>query len=62
MNPEYLAIAVSAIEQLAEAAPSIVSDIKSLLAPIKEGRAPTHEEWLAAEAALDAANAKVQSN
>lgn len=45
MNPEYIAIAVSAIEQLAEAAPDIVSDIKSLLAPIKEGRAPTHAEW-----------------
>ncbi|MCP1272042.1 hypothetical protein, partial [Acetobacter cerevisiae] len=61
MNPEYITIAVSAIEQLAEAAPDIVSDIKSLLAPIKEGRAPTHEEWQAAEAALDAANAKVQA-
>ncbi|OUJ05368.1 hypothetical protein [Acetobacter malorum] len=62
MNPEYLAIAVSAVEQLAEAAPSIVSDIKSLLAPIKEGRAPTHEEWLAAEAALDAANQTLQNS
>ncbi|WP_395495560.1 hypothetical protein [Acetobacter sp. KSO5] len=62
MNPEYIAAAVSAIEQLAEAAPDIVSDIKSLLAPIKEGRAPTAEEWQAAQAALDAANDKVQNS
>ena len=44
-----------------DASPDIVSDIKSLLAPIKEGRAPTAEEWQAAEAVLDAANAKVQA-
>lgn len=35
MNPEYLAIAFSAVEPLVEAAPSIVSDIKSLLPPLK---------------------------
>ncbi|AQT04858.1 hypothetical protein [Acetobacter persici] len=61
MNPEYITIAISAIEQLAEAAPSIVSDIKSLLAPIKEGRAPTAEEWQVAQAGLETANKKVQT-
>ena len=40
MNSEYIAIAASAIEQLAEAALDIVSDIKSLLAPSKKAVPP----------------------
>ncbi|MFT9398459.1 hypothetical protein [Acetobacter sp.] len=55
----YVSIAVSAVEVLAQAAPSIIDDIRKILAPIKEGREPTAEEWDAAQAELDAAEQSV---
>ncbi|MCP1246743.1 hypothetical protein NKW54_12435 [Acetobacter cerevisiae] len=57
----YTTIAVSAVEALIENGPTIVADVKALLAPIKEGRAPTDAEWAFAEQQLDAANAAVQA-
>lgn len=57
----YTAIAISAVEALIENGPTIVADVKALLAPIKEGRAPTDAEWAFAEQQLDAANAAVQA-
>lgn len=56
----YTQIAVSAVEALIQNGPMIVADIKALLAPIKEGRAPTDAEWAFAEQQLDAANTVVQ--
>lgn len=55
----YVSIAVSAVEVLAQAAPGIIDDIRKILAPINEGREPTAEEWDAAQAALDAAEQSV---
>lgn len=55
----YVSIAVSAVEALAQAAPVIIDDIRKILAPIKEGREPTAAEWDAAQAALDAAEQSV---
>lgn len=55
----YISIAVSAVEALAQATPVIIEDIRKILAPIKEGREPTAEEWDAAQAALDAAEQSV---
>ncbi|MCP1231711.1 hypothetical protein [Acetobacter indonesiensis] len=57
----YTEIAVSAVEALIQNGPTIVADIKALLAPIKEGREPTDVEWAFAERQLDAANAAVQA-
>lgn len=56
----YTQIAVSAVETLIQNGPMIVADIKALLAPIKEGRAPTDAEWVFAEQQLDTANTVVQ--
>lgn len=55
----YVVIAISAVEALAQAAPVIIDDIRKILAPIKEGREPTAEEWEAAQAALDQAEKEV---
>lgn len=52
----YTQIAVSAVEALIQNGPMIVADIKALLAPIKEGRAPTDAEWAFAEQQLDVMN------
>lgn len=57
----YTQIAISAVEALIQNGPTIVADIKALLAPIKEGREPTDAEWAFAEQQLDAANAAVQA-
>lgn len=57
----YTQIAISAVEALIQNGPMIVADIKALLAPIKEGRAPTNSEWAFAEQQLDSANAAVQA-
>nr|WP_025826958.1 hypothetical protein [Acetobacter persici] len=56
----YTQIAISAVEALIQNGPMIVADIKALLAPIKEGRAPTDAEWELAEQKLDRANTSVQ--
>lgn len=56
----YTPIAISAVEALIQNGPMIVADIKALLAPIKEGRAPTDAEWAFAEQQLDAANTAIQ--
>lgn len=56
----YTQIAVSAVEALIQNGPTIMEDIKALLAPIKEGREPTDAEWEFAEQQIDAANAAVQ--
>ncbi|MFT8423139.1 MAG: hypothetical protein ABF665_16790 [Gluconacetobacter sp.] len=53
----YAAIVVGLIQAL----PEISDEIKSLLAPIQEGRAPTEAEWEAAKAAADQANQAVQA-
>ena len=55
----YLDTALTAVEVLAQATPVIIDDIRSLLAPIREQRAPTPEEWQAARAALDQAEQDV---
>lgn len=55
----YVVIAISAVEALAQATPVIIDDIRKILAPIKEGREPTAEEWEAAQAALDQAEKEV---
>lgn len=57
----YTQIAVSAVEALIQNSPTIVADIKALLAPIKEGREPTDAEWEFAEQQLDAANNMLQN-
>lgn len=57
----YASIAIAAVEALAENGPVIVEDISALLKPLKEGRAPTADEWAFAEKQLDAANAAVQA-
>ncbi|OUI91405.1 hypothetical protein HK17_11715 [Acetobacter indonesiensis] len=59
---DYTQIAVSAVEALIQNGPTIVEDIKALLAPIKEGREPTDAEWAFAEQQLDIANAMVQEH
>lgn len=56
----YTQIAVSAVEALIQNGPMIVADIKALLAPIKEGRAPTDAEWAFAEQQLDVGCAAVR--
>lgn len=56
----YTQIAISAVEALIQNGPMIVADIKALLTPIKEGRAPTDTEWAFAEQQLDGANTSVQ--
>ena len=55
----YATIAISAVEALAQATLVIIDDIGKILAPIKEGREPTAEEWEAAQAALDQAEKEV---
>ena len=57
----YTQIAISAVEALIQNGPMIVADIKALLAPIKEERAPTDAEWAFAEKQLDVANLSVIS-
>lgn len=57
----YASIAIAAVEALVENGPVIVEDISALLKPLKEGRAPTADEWAFAEKQLDAANAAVQA-
>ncbi|MGF1276662.1 hypothetical protein [Acetobacter pasteurianus] len=57
----YASIAIAAVEALIENGPVIVEDISALLKPLKEGRAPTTDEWAFAEKQLDAANAAVQA-
>ncbi|ARW11748.1 hypothetical protein S101447_02710 [Acetobacter ascendens] len=57
----YASIAIAAVEALVENGPVIVEDISALLKPLKEGRAPTADEWDFAEKQLDAANAAVQA-
>lgn len=56
----YTHIAISAVEALIQNGPMIVADIKALLAPIKEGRAPTDTEWDFAERQLDTADNAIQ--
>lgn len=56
----YTQIAISAVEALIQNGPMIVVDIKALLAPIKEGRAPTDTEWAFAERQLDFGNNQLQ--
>ncbi|MFT8471146.1 hypothetical protein [Acetobacter persici] len=58
----YTQIAISAVETLIQNGPMIVADIKALLAPIKERRAPTDAEWTFAERQLDAANAAIKAD
>lgn len=57
----YTQIAVSAVEALIQNGPMIVADIKALLAPIKEGRAPTDAEWAFAERQIDFVNFTIQT-
>ncbi|GAN61617.1 hypothetical protein ACI01nite_24900 [Acetobacter cibinongensis] len=57
----YTQIAISAVEALIQNGPMIVADIKALLAPIKEGRAPTDTEWVFAEQQIDIANTTIQT-
>lgn len=56
----YTQIAISAVEALIENGPMIVADIKALLAPIREERAPTDAEWDFAERQLDESNLILQ--
>ncbi|MCE0743323.1 hypothetical protein LWC05_05385 [Acetobacter sicerae] len=60
-NQEYVAIAIAAVEAIAQATPVVIEDIKALLKPIKEGRAPTAAEWDFAQQQLDDGNAAVQA-
>lgn len=56
----YTQIAISAVEALIQNGPMIVADIKALLAPIKEGRAPTDAEWAYAERQASMVNTIIQ--
>lgn len=56
----YAQIAVSAVEILLQATPVIIEDIRAILAPIKEGRLPTEDEWKAAENSMSKENISVQ--
>ncbi|GFE92604.1 hypothetical protein [Acetobacter persici] len=57
----YTQIAISAVEALIQNGPMIVADIKALLAPIKEGRAPTDAEWAFAERQVDVSNNMIKT-